>query len=128
MFENEYIQNILIMVGVPEIVFDKGIDAESLLWSFIFSTELLIFILSIVIWSVTLMARMYSTGTVSNPNKHVRRNEALVHSYDGKDMKLKYKDERSENIISIIIKGFIFPVLVIFSAIMIGLKMMEFHG
>lgn len=127
MLENEFVQYLLMLFGLSEDMLKGNLSGEALFYAVLFSTEMLVLILSIIIWSATLVFRLYHYGSGGCPEKHVRRNEAVVHSYNSKDMKNKYKEQGSGNIISIVIAGFILPVLVIFGAILISLKLMEFH-
>lgn len=127
MLDNEFVQIFLFLFGVPEGAFEGNISSEALFYAVIFSTEMFVFFLSIIIWSVALIFRFYHYGGGGCPDKHVRRNEAIVHSYNVKDIKIKYKEQGSGNIIAIVITGFILPVLVIFGAILISLKLMELH-
>ena len=121
--DNEFLKTVLGLFGVPDIAFDFA-DPVAVLFAVIFSEQIFIFFLSIVIW---LAVKFFSSGVGNKPTEFMdkKRDDLDVSTYqysDISDMKNMYKSDKTPGFFSVVFKGFLLPVLVIFIAITIAME------
>ena len=68
MFEdNEFLQTVLVYAGVPEDVFEYA-DPIAILFVFIFSTRVFVFLLSVLLWLLVIFIRGRNSGGMQGQN------------------------------------------------------------
>ncbi len=123
MFEDsEFLKTALIYSGVPEAVFEYA-DPITLLFVFIFSSRIFVFFLSVMLWLFVVFIRgRMNSGPYGQNN--MEGNGVSTHQYhDMSSMHKMYKVDKKPSLISVVIKGFVLPVLVIYVAITIAIGM-----
>ncbi len=121
--DSEFLKTILNLFGVPEVTFDFA-DPLVVLYAVIFSEQIFVFFLSIVIW---LLIKLFSSGVGKKPTEYMdkKRDDLNISTYqysDISDMKNMYKSDKTPGFFSVVFKGFLLPVLVIFIAITIAME------
>ncbi len=119
-FFDEYLRTVLPLMGVPSSAFDYA-DPLSVLGAFVFSSEILVFILSSFIW---VAVKFVSIGIAPKPeNSQSGRLDDLglsTHSYGDKaEVNSAWGDQKKTGFVSAMFKGFVIPVLLIFAGILI---------
>ncbi len=124
-FRNVYLREIMVLFGVPESVFNHA-DPLYVFFVFMFSSEIFVFMLSIVIWGMILYIRSFIHGETKSL-KGVTRIEELgfkTHEYTDKiNLKNRFKEGKSTGFFAVVIKGFMMPVIFIFFFIIIVVRL-----
>ena len=122
--DNEFLQQVLIYSGVPEGIFDYA-DPLAILFVFIFSSRIFIFLLSVFLWLFVVFIR----GRMGR-NPHGQGGGGMggydvsTHQYhDMNSMHKMYKVDKKPSFFWLVFKGFVFPVGIIYIAITIALGM-----
>lgn len=124
-FKNDYLREIMIIMGVPSSVFNHA-DPLYIFFVFIFSSEIFLLLLSVLVWSGVLYVRSFIHGDVKS-SSGVTRIEELgfsKHEYsDASHMKARYKADQSTGFWAVGVKGFILPILIIFAVIWVSVRL-----
>lgn len=123
-FRNEYLRNIMTFMGVPDSVFNHA-DPLYVFFVFIFSSELFVLFLSIVIWGGIVYARSFIQGETKGLGGATRIEDLGLQTHEythKKHVKTRFNKEKPTGFFAVVIKGFMLPVIIIFIVFMIILE------
>ena len=120
MISDEYLQAVLMLLGMPEDLFSVA-NPMSVLLIYIFSTRILIFILSIVIWAVLFLFKSRHDVGIKKQVK-VRAKHSKTHRYDKKDP-FKMEQVKKPSLLGMTMRGIILPIMAIFIALSVVMSM-----
>lgn len=120
MISDEYLQTVLMLLGMPEDLFSVA-NPMSVLLVYIFSTRILTFILSIVIWAVFFLFKPRHNVGIKQQKK-VREKHSKTHRYDNKDP-FKMEKANKPSLLGMTMRGVILPIMVIFIALSVVMSM-----
>ncbi|PCK00514.1 MAG: hypothetical protein COA45_01665 [Zetaproteobacteria bacterium] len=119
MIGDEYLQTVLTMMGVPSGLFDVA-DPMSVLFVYIFSTQILTFILSVVIWLMLFLFKSHHDVGIKKQMK-VSEKHSKTHRYDMKDP-FKMEAVKKPSMLGMAMRGVIIPIIVIYIALSISMS------
>ncbi|PCI57096.1 MAG: hypothetical protein COB36_02160 [Alphaproteobacteria bacterium] len=122
MISDEYLQTVLMLLGVPENLFSVA-SPLSVLFVYIFSTRILVFILSIVIWAMLFLFKSRYDVGIKQQTK-VREKHSKTHRYDMKDP-FKMEKIKKPSLLGMAMRGVILPIMVIFIALSVAMSIVN---
>lgn len=123
-FKNQYLRDMMVLMGVPDSFFNHA-DPLHVFFVFIFSSEIFVILLSIVIWGTILFFRSFIHGDPKSAAGATRIEDLgfQTHEYtDKKKVKTRFKEDKPTGFFAVVVKGFMLPVIIIFFCITVTVR------
>ena len=120
MISDESLQTVLILMGMPSDLFSVA-NPMSVLFVYIFSTRILTFVLSIVVWAAFFLFKARHDVGIKQQMK-AREQHSTTHRYDMKDP-FKMEEVKKPSLLGMAMRGVILPIMAIFIALSVVMSM-----